>query len=135
MRLTDPTSTPHSTKAGASVAFRLIDVVCPDFDQVVNQLGPELRVTGHVAFVSDRGSEEGCFAIVDVSGIHTPLIVPMSRVTPLSNSEGGATDTPWPLPDPVHSVTTESANAGRGICDEGGIDLEVDQPADGEAAG
>ena len=122
-------------KAGASVAFRLIDVVCPDFDQVVNQLGPELRVTGQVAFISDRGAEEGCFAIVDVSGIHTPLIVPMARVTPLSNGEGGAAHVPWPLPDPVQSVATDAANAGRGIGDEGGIDLEVDQPAGGEAAG
>ncbi len=122
-------------KAGASVAFRLIDVVCPDFDQVVNQLGPELRVTGQVAFVSDRGTQEGCFAIVDVSGIHTPLIVPMARVTPLSNGENGADGLAWPTPGPERSVPAQTANASRGISDEGGINLQVDQPADGEAAG
>ena len=122
-------------RAGASVAFRLIDVVCPDFDQVVNQLGPELRVTGRVAFVSDRGTQEGCFAIIDVSGIHTPLIVPMERVTPLSHGETGATGVAWPAPDPPRSVAAPMADASGRISGDGGIDLQVDQPADGEAAG
>lgn len=117
------------------MAFRLIDVVCPDFEQVVNQLGPELRVTGQVAFVSDRGTQKGCFAIVDVSGIHTPLIVPMALVTPLSNGERGADALAWPTPGPERSVAAQTANASRGISDDGGINLQVDQPADGEAAG
>ncbi len=122
-------------KAGASVAFRLIDVVCPDFDQVVNQLGPELRVTGQVAFVSDRGTQEGCFAIVDVSGIHTPLIVPMARVTPLNPGETGAAGVAWPTSGAERSVAAPLADASGRISGDGGIDLQVDQPADGEAAG
>ena len=117
------------------MAFRLIDVVCPDFDQVVNQLGPELRVIGQVAFVSDQGAQEGCFAIVDVSGIHTPLIVPMARVTPLRSGEPAATGVAWPTPGSERSLAAQTANASRGISDDGGIDLQVDQPADGEAAG
>ncbi len=117
------------------MAFRLIDVVCPDFDQVVNQLGPELRVTGQVAFVSDRGTQEGCFAIVDVRGIHTPLIVPMAMVTPLISGDEAATDVAWREPGSENSLAAHATSAGRRTSDDGRIDLEGDQPADGEAAG
>ncbi len=67
-------------KSGASVAFRLKDALCPDFGQIICQLGPDVEVCGEVAYLSDRGQETSYFAIVAVSGIDTPLIVPIAKL-------------------------------------------------------
>jgi len=66
--------------SGSSVAFRLGDVVCPDLGQIIAHIGPDVRVCGEVAFLSDRGGEKAYFAIVSASGIDTPLIVPVAEL-------------------------------------------------------
>jgi hypothetical protein len=60
--------------------FRLSDVLCPDRTQVLNQLTPELEVSGEVLFMSDRGEQPDRFAIVSVEGILSPLIVPTENL-------------------------------------------------------
>ncbi len=45
--------------------------------QIANQLGPDLAVNGEVVLLSDSGSQKMKFAVIDVQGICTPLIVPV----------------------------------------------------------
>lgn len=117
------------------MAFRLIDVVCPDFEQIVQQLGPELPVSGLVAFVSDRGAEEGCFAIVDVNGIHTPLIVPAACITLVDNAATAGKKASWVDPGTERLIAAQAASVDRRISADGEVGMHADQPADGEAAG
>ena len=65
---------------GTIATFTVGDVSSPDAFQVLRQAGPELEVRGTVVYLSDRGQEKNHFAIVDVGGIHAPLIVPVSRL-------------------------------------------------------
>jgi len=65
---------------GMRVAFRLTDALCPDFEQLVAQIGPDLTVSGEVVLLSDRGSEKAHFAIVNVAGINAALIVPVQKL-------------------------------------------------------
>lgn len=67
-------------RSGAKVTFRLSEVICPDVAQVLRQVTPELRVSGRVSYLSDCGSMKDHFAIVDVNGVASPLIVPVSRL-------------------------------------------------------
>ncbi len=67
-------------RQGATASFALGDIVCPDVTRTLEQIGPELSVTGKITMLSDRGSDKNAFAIVQVSGIHSPLIVPVSRL-------------------------------------------------------
>ncbi len=72
---------------GHQVAFQLADVICPDFDQIMAQLGPDLAVAGEVTLLSDRGDDADHFAVVQVSGVHVPLIVPVGKLTAASTGE------------------------------------------------
>jgi hypothetical protein len=67
-------------QVGQEVQFRIGDLVCPDVEQVLAEVGPDVRVSGEIAFLSDRGSDKGHFAILTVSGIGSPVIVPVSRL-------------------------------------------------------
>jgi len=66
--------------SGAKVTFKLQDVVCPDLTPVFEHVGPEFLVTGQVSYLSDCGEQRDHFVIVDVNGMHTPLIVPVARL-------------------------------------------------------
>ncbi len=67
-------------KTGNQVAFQLGNAICPDFEQIAAQLGPDLAVAGEIVLLSDRGNEKDHFAVVHVDGIHAPLIVPVSML-------------------------------------------------------
>jgi len=69
-----------SLKSGATVSFRLSEVVCPDLQQILTQLTSDLKVSGKVVFFSDYGQKKNHFAIVDVEGVLSPLIVPVDRL-------------------------------------------------------
>lgn len=69
---------PERVTTGAHVSFRLGDVVCPLYGQILRQLSPDVGVCGEVAFLSDRGHDKGHFAIVSVKGIDLPLVVPIA---------------------------------------------------------
>jgi hypothetical protein len=65
---------------GALVLFTLGDVVCPEMVPFFEHVGPRLMVQGQVVCLSDSGDKKDHFAIVDVDGIHVPLIVPTARI-------------------------------------------------------
>jgi len=67
---------------GRTVFFTLRDVICPDLIALFEHIGPELVVSGQVACLSDSGQEKDHFAIVDIEGIYTPLIVPVAQLRP-----------------------------------------------------
>ena len=66
-----------SVSSGARVRFALSRVMCPDFDEVCRQTDSNLEVEGRVVFLSDYGKVSKHFAVVQVKGIHVPLIVPV----------------------------------------------------------
>ncbi len=70
----------RAIRAGSVASFQLSDVECPDASQALRQIGPELKVTGQVIYLSDSGERREHFAVVDVHGIHTPLIVRVDRL-------------------------------------------------------
>jgi hypothetical protein len=76
-------------KSGASVAFRLGDATCPDQQQVLSQIGPNVTVCGEVVFLSDRGFEKRYYAIVSATGIDTPIVVPVEKLTCLGQATCG----------------------------------------------
>ena len=65
---------------GKRCRFRLRDVICPDRQQILSQITPEMEVSGEVAFLSDHGQDQDYFAIIEVTGIASPLIVPVARL-------------------------------------------------------
>ncbi|HRX84035.1 MAG TPA: hypothetical protein P5572_03345 [Phycisphaerae bacterium] len=69
-----------SIQPGTVAAFAIGDVLCPHAGEVMQHAGPELRVRGRVLYFSDGGTARDHFAIVEVDGIHTPLIVPVANL-------------------------------------------------------
>ncbi len=65
---------------GQRFRFRLGDVICPDRAQAVSQITPELEVTGRIVFLSDFGKATERFAVFEVNGVHSPLVVPVERL-------------------------------------------------------
>jgi hypothetical protein len=57
-------------------SFRLADVLCPDLQQVLRQITAQMKISGEVVFMSDQGDRPDRFAIVNVEGVLSPLIVP-----------------------------------------------------------
>jgi len=66
--------------SGAHVRFRLKNVVCPNSQRVVENVTDDLELNGTVVFLSDAGEKKDHYAIVEVNGIVSPLIVPTKRV-------------------------------------------------------
>ena len=64
--------------SGTRVRFALSRVMCPDFDEVCRQTDSNLEVEGRVVFLSDYGKLRKHFAVVQVKGIHVPLIIPVA---------------------------------------------------------
>jgi hypothetical protein len=62
------------------VAFKLKDAVCPRLSDALQAVGPDLEVRGEIVFFSDGGERRHHYAIIEVGGIHTPLIVPVDRL-------------------------------------------------------
>ena len=77
-------------KNGTRCRFRLSDVICPDRGHVVQQVTPELEVTGEIVVLSDHGEQPDRFAIIEVEGIASPLIVAVEYLTLAEDAEGQA---------------------------------------------
>lgn len=69
-----------SDRVGTLAAFAIGDVLCPDAAEVLRHAGPELTVRGRILYFSDGGTCPDRFAIIEVDGIHTPLVVPVERL-------------------------------------------------------
>lgn len=77
--------------AGSQVRFSLENVVCPDLENILEKATSRLEVTGKVVMLSDAGKQERYYAVVEVGGIATPLIVPVDRLGPAETAETEAT--------------------------------------------
>lgn len=75
-------------KAGTYASFNVADVICPDLGQITHQIGPELEVSGEIDYLSDSGEPDRKFAVINVSGIHAPLIVPVERLRMRAAGDG-----------------------------------------------
>ena len=64
--------------SGTRVRFALSRVMCPELEGVCKRIDSKLEVEGRIVFLSDYGSLRQHFAIVQVEGIHVPLIVPVA---------------------------------------------------------
>ena len=63
--------------SGTRVRFALSRVMCPELDEICKQIDSGLKVEGRVVFLSDYGDLKQHFAIVQVEGIHVPVVVPV----------------------------------------------------------
>ena len=75
-----------SIEPGENVRFALGKVICPGLDELCGQIGSDLEIEGQVVFLSDYGKLRGHFAIVQVKGIHVPLIVPVENLQLIERS-------------------------------------------------
>ncbi len=75
-----------SIEPGESVRFVLSKVICPGLDELCKQIGSDLEIEGQVVFLSDYGKLRRHFAIVQVKGIHVPLIVPVENLELMEQS-------------------------------------------------
>jgi hypothetical protein len=62
------------------VRFRIRDVYLPDPQELLTALYGNELLKGKVIDLSDSGTEEGMFAVVEVEGVQHPLIVPVKRI-------------------------------------------------------
>jgi hypothetical protein len=62
------------------VRFRIRDVYLPDPQELLTALYGNELLKGKVIDMSDSGTEEGIFAVVEVQGVQQPLIVPVKRI-------------------------------------------------------
>ena len=82
-----------SVENGGIVRFAMGKVVCPGFDELCKQISSDLEIEGQVAFLSDYGKIRGHFAIIQVKGIHVPLIVPVENLQVAEQSDWEAKQT------------------------------------------
>jgi hypothetical protein len=67
-------------ESGVPVRFQLSKAVCPEFCQLLENITDRLDVTGRVVYLSDAGEKKDFYAVVEVCGIETPLIVPVDQL-------------------------------------------------------
>ncbi len=67
-------------ESGSPVRFQLSKAVCPGFCQIVENLTDRLEVSGRVVYLSDSGEKKDFYAVVEVCGIETPLIIPVHQL-------------------------------------------------------
>jgi len=72
---------------GKSCRFKLADVISPEREQIFKQITVDLDVLGEIVFLSDQGNQPDRFAIVEVEGIESPLIVPIECLQPVTEVE------------------------------------------------
>ena len=65
---------------GTVINFNLRDVVCPDFEQVIDKITKCLELSGRIVFMSDSGEKRDHYAVVQVDGVMSPLIVPIDNI-------------------------------------------------------
>ena len=70
----------HKCERGKSARFKLADIICPERENVLLQITADLEVQGEIVFLSDEGWEPNRFAIIEVEGLLSPLIVPVDCI-------------------------------------------------------
>jgi hypothetical protein len=102
-------------KLGEHYSFRLADVICPDQQDVRTKVTSDLEVAGEVVFLSDNGGQKDRFAVIEVAGIHAPLIVPVGRLCPARKEESAQHREASPLQrsDGLERTRVEKWREGR----------------------
>jgi hypothetical protein len=62
------------------VNFQISDIYIPDPSQILNELHGKDLLQGKVIDVSDSGTQQEAFAVVEVEGLKQPVVVPMNRI-------------------------------------------------------
>jgi hypothetical protein len=62
------------------VSFRILDVYIPDPGKIMMELHRGDILQGKVIDLSDDGTEEETFMVVEVEGIEQPVIVPAGHI-------------------------------------------------------
>jgi hypothetical protein len=62
------------------VNFRICDAYVPEPMQVLMELHGKDQLEGKVIDVSDAGSQEEAFAVIEVQGLSQPVVVPMKHI-------------------------------------------------------
>jgi len=70
----------NNVKAGSRVNFSLSSVICPDIENVLEKLTSRLGLVGQVVMLSDSGEMRNHYAVVQVGGIMSPLVIPVSKL-------------------------------------------------------
>ena len=76
--------------SGSLVRFRLANAACPDPTAILEKITDRLNVIGKVLYLSDSGDKKSHFAIVDVPGIMSPIVVPVDRMELCDRLKPGA---------------------------------------------
>ena len=70
------------------VIVRLEDVICPELEVIMAHFTGEAEIVGKIKFLSEGAGGRQEFAIIEVPGIMTPLVVSRSKLTPVSVPRG-----------------------------------------------
>jgi hypothetical protein len=62
------------------VNFQISDIYIPDPGQILKELHEKDLLQGKVIDVSDGGTQQEAFAVVEVEGLKQPVVVPMNRI-------------------------------------------------------
>jgi hypothetical protein len=62
------------------VNFQICDAYVPEPVQILMELHGKDQLHGKVIDVSDAGSQEEAFAVVEVEGLSQPVVVPMKHI-------------------------------------------------------
>jgi hypothetical protein len=62
------------------VQFRIDDAYVPEPTQILVELHGKDVLQGEIIDVSDNGTENGAFAVVEVKGLSQPVVVAMKNV-------------------------------------------------------
>ena len=62
------------------VHFKIRDVYIPDPEKLLVELYGDDLLQGKVVDLSDSGSRQGAFAVVEVEGVEQPVVVPVERI-------------------------------------------------------
>jgi hypothetical protein len=69
------------------VHFHIQDVCVPhDWRQILAELHGQDLLQGRVVDLSDSGAERGAFAVVEVDGLKSPVVVPVAKIVEVGES-------------------------------------------------
>jgi hypothetical protein len=71
----------NELQPGQKVRFKLRDVHLPTIEDVLNRMTSETELQGSITLLSNKGPKKDSYAVVEVKGVLTPVIVPTTRPT------------------------------------------------------
>jgi hypothetical protein len=87
--------TTEPLQPGQLVQFKLADVHLPSLEEVLNRMTEDTELRGVVTLLSDPANRESAYAVIEVQGILTPIIVPLGRLQLVAGVEKLAAVKTW----------------------------------------